>query len=220
MESPHAQDDFLRRADLVDQAGVLVHKDNSSRRRGVTFRVQYQFRHRRVEEDVQVRTILGLSVEAIETGTPTKSVVQSAQALLDSCRIAGVELVDHWDIDCFQCTHEANIGVRNVALVTELERSVAVSTGFICLECLVKAVDLGIFSILRLVEVSALNMPVSTCFLCKPDHQLLSVYLHELEEGNSVIATGREIMPHMYRAGELTRMQALGERRDGLTFLP
>lgn len=152
----------------MDQACVLIHKDDSSRGRGVTVRVQDQFRHRGVEEDVQVRAILGLSVEAIETGTPTKSVVQSAQALLDSCRIASVKLVHHWNINCLQCTHEANIRVGNVALVTELERPVSVSTGFICLECLVKAVDLGIFSILRLVEVSALDMSVSLCFLFRP----------------------------------------------------
>lgn len=168
MESTHAHDDFFGRIDLVDQARILVHKDDTSCSRGVTIRIQDQFRHRSVEQNIQVSSVLGLSVEAVEARAPAQPVVQRAQALLDSRSVSGVELVHDRNVYCLQCAHEADIRVGHVALVAELKGPVTISRGVIGLEGLVEPVGLSIFGILGLVEVSALDMYVSNWVSEKP----------------------------------------------------
>lgn len=75
MESAHAQDNLFRRADLMDQAGILVHKDDASCGWGVALSIQDQLRYGGIEKNIQVGAVLSLPVEAVETRTPAQPVV-------------------------------------------------------------------------------------------------------------------------------------------------
>lgn len=79
-----------------------------------------------IVEDVEVWSVSGLLVVAVEGGAASQSTVEVAGALLYASAVAGVVVLNYGDIDDFAGFDEGDVGWWHIALVADLKGAVAV----------------------------------------------------------------------------------------------
>lgn len=151
LESAHGHNDLLGRMHLVHASGGMI-KELHTRRAGLlSLRVPQQPLYRRIVQHVEVGPIDDLLQVSVVAGAAQQVGVERGCPLLDSGAVARVVVVHDRNVGRLTGVHEGNARRRDVALVSDLERAVAVGRWVPRLVCVVEA-----FGLVLRVEVSAL----------------------------------------------------------------